>query len=144
MAYSFLMQKNATLNIAYDQYNEFIQLASMPGNVYYQQIKDYDPNELYEWSPGLHHIYNPGGKMLAAIGMPAFERYISRAHDLAAYMNLVGLQLELFANNSDAESVVAKSNFKNPYTGKTMNLDIDNRIISLECLIIETKCSINF
>lgn len=144
MGYRFLMQKNATLNMAYDQFNEFILLASMTGNDYYQSIKDYAPNKLHEWSPGLHHIYNPGGKMLIAIGTPDFERYISRAHDLAAYMNLVGLQLELVTTDSDAENVIANSKFNNPYTGNAMDLDIDNRIISLKCLAFETNCAVHF
>lgn len=144
MAYKFLMQKNATLNMAYDQYNEFILLASMPGNDYYQHIKDNDYDELHKWSPGLHLIYNPGGKILMAIGAPAFERYISRTHDLAAYMNLVGLQFELSTHSSDPENTVANSKFQNLYTGDPMELDIDNRIISLDCLTNATTCSVSF
>ena len=119
-------------------------LSSMPGNDYYQHIKDNDYEELHKWSPGLHLIYNPGGKILMAIGAPDFERYISRTHDLAAYMNLVGLQFELSTHSSDPENAVANSKLQNPYTGDSMELDIDNRIISLDCLTNATTCSVSF
>ncbi len=86
-------------------------------------------------------LYNPGGKILASIGIPEYEDYIARVHDLNGMISLVKLQLELKLVNQDAmEQVIINSTIKNHYTDKPMDYDKDKGILSFECLDNSSKC----
>ncbi len=80
----------------------------------------------------MHIIYNPIGKLLAAIALPAFADYIPRVYDLDGTMRLVALQLEIYNKQLPDSEIphfleTAGKSFADPYTGKPMQWDAGKR-----------------
>jgi len=146
LSYKMLLQPNATQNMIYEQFNEFIRVAKLPGTEFanYMEMKKQENDRVDSWSPGIHQIYNPGGKLLRAIATADFDQYIARMHELGGFINLVGLYLQLMVDASDPESLVATSKYRNPYTDGPMHLDINSRTLSFECFNEALNCQINF
>jgi hypothetical protein len=82
-------------------------------------------------------IYNPVGKILLSVSMPAWNDYPLRLHDLDALSRLVALRVELLASAVMPERVaetVASSDrrFHDPYTGKPMRWDAERKRLYFE------------
>ena len=147
LSYKILLQPNATQNMIYEQFNEFIHVAKLAGIEFanHMEKRKQEDEKVESWSPGIHQIYNPGGKLLRAIATPDFDQYIARMHDLAGFINLFGLYLQLTVDASDPESLVATSKYRNPYTDGPMHLDFNSRTLSFECYNnTRLNCLINY
>ena len=87
--------------------------------------------------PGIAWTYNPIGKMLVRIGVPAYPDFVARVFDLAAYVQLVRAQLEVRLAALPSESVPAflasaGPEARNAYSDQPFNWDAANRMLSFE------------
>jgi len=82
-----------------------------------QKMSDVDPKEYFaardayrKWARekfdlGLHHVYNPIGKSMLAVGADAYEEYPLRAFDAAAFHRLVRLAFEIRSRRIEGNAI---------------------------------------
>ncbi len=141
-------QKNGTLNDAYGR--NFIPLVCLSKlteiNFYkfHKQNKDYCEFPKEETIKYINFsLYNPVGKVLVSIGLPAYPDYIARVHDLNGVISLVKLQLELKSvADEDIENIIKNSSIRNLYTGESMIYDKEKNEIGFDCLDKNSVCKI--
>ena len=136
LAWLLAFQKNATMNDYYEAFTvPMRQRAALSASEHYEQMGE--PYESYEVPLFPPPLYNLGGKYFfrPTLVMNAATGYISRVHDLDGRIALVLLQAELLANPDEPiERVVARSQYRNPYTREPMEYDATSGILSFECL----------
>ena len=79
-------------------------------------------------NPDISWLYNPIGKSLVRIAMPAYPDFIARVFDLAAYVQLVRAQLEARLANVASDQMpsflgAVGPDARNPYTGQSFTWD---------------------
>ena len=142
-------QKNGTLNDAYVRnFIPLVCLSKLTAIDFYkfrEQNNDYCEFPKEETTKYINFsLYNPVGKMLVTIGLPAYPDYIARVHDLNGVISLVKLQLELKSiADKDLEEAINNSAIKNHYTGEPMEYNKENSNISFKCLDKSSECKIN-
>ena len=142
-------QKNATLNLAYDKnLLPLICLSKLDSKSFYQFKEKQNvycgfPSEEDRENFSLS-LYNPVGKILMEIALPAYPTYIARVHDLNGVISLVKLQLELKSvAEKDLEEAINNSEIRNLYTGEPMKYNKEKNVISFKCLDKSSECKIN-
>ena len=101
-----------------------------------------DTSAPFSWSPAT--LYNPSGKMLIGLAVPAYTDYIARMHDLNGMIHLLKLQIEIALNpEQNLEQVIAQSQYTNPYTLEPMSYNKDSHSIYFECMDKHSVCELN-
>jgi hypothetical protein len=132
-----LYQPNATANLAYELSTQpLIDLSGMSSQAFYQQqisgIWDHTPTDGFSWS--LTALYNPTGKMLLNLAVPAYTDYLARIHDLDGMLALLRLKIEIKMNPQITPAeVIASSKERNPYTGTAVDYDSKTKRIYFDC-----------
>ncbi len=133
----FFYKKNATVNKAYEIYSAMGTASLAPADGFAEAWKKV-PTAEQMWRFAFWDFFdNPVGKILLGVGMPAFDGYVLRMHDLDAINRLVGLRIALLDAGVDADDVqtfVAKADarFYDPYTVKPMVWDAAARRLSVK------------
>jgi hypothetical protein len=146
---SSFWQKNATLNDAYVR--NFVPLVCLSKLTAIDFYKFQEQNKNYCKFPKEEStkytkfsLYNPVGKILVSIGLPAYPDYIARVHDLNGVISLVKLQIELKSIDVNTiEEAVDQSAIRNLYTNEAMDYDKENNVISFKCLDKSSSCKIS-
>ena len=87
--------------------------------------------------PDITWVYNPIGKVLTAIAIPAYPDFIARVFDLAAFVQLVGAQLDLRLAAVEPDQMATfladtGPDTRNPYTGQPFAWDAATRELSFK------------
>ncbi len=85
--------------------------------------------------PGITWIYDPVGKLLTAIAIPAYPNFVARVFDLAAFIQLARAQLDLrlaaiAPDGAPAFLAAAAPDTRNPYTGNPFDWNAMTRELS--------------
>lgn len=133
---ALLYQPKATMNHAYRYYSKLgdVVLAA-PAHRVLSESKAF--SESWHDLPWWRYIYNPVGKMLMSVAMPAWEDYPLRMHDLDALNRLVALRVELLVSKATASQIaerVAASDrrFHDPYSRNPMTWDGERKCLYFE------------
>lgn len=141
-----LYQPKATQNLNYEYITKrLIQVSALDSKGFYLQVTGKDPvvkfTKPFNWSPTT--LYNPVGKQLIGYAIPAYNDYISRAHDLNGMISLLKLQIEITVKpNQKIENIIQSSQHTNPYTGDPMMYNKDTNSIYFECLDPHSSCEL--
>ncbi len=133
---ALLYQPKATMNHAYRYYSKLAdQVFAAPAHRVLAESKAF--SESWHDLPWWRYIYNPVGKMLMSVAMPAWEDCPLRMHDLDALNRLVGLRVELLVSEATAgqvaERVAASApRFYDPYSRNPMTWDGEKKRLYFE------------
>ncbi len=123
---SLIYQPNTTNNLFYDWGTLDAQLAESGPLHLNEAITWLNSKQENLLGFGLRPYYanNPIGKILIQVG-GNHKAYLERQHDTDGFMRLVGLQLELAANQVVSEDGIRQvmQKYTNPYTGKPFDYD---------------------
>lgn len=138
-------QENATLNEYYRSFLEpIINLSQGKAENFLDQtssLKGSKPS--YRLFPPT--IYNLGGKMLIHETRYEAKDYVSRSHDLAGFISLVNLQLELEGSvETTTTEIINNSAYRNPYTGQAMEYNQSKSTLGFDCVSPGNLCELNF
>jgi len=135
MGISLFYKKNATLNKAYEVYSGMATASQKSAAGFTEEWRKLPT--MSGARPWWDYIDNPVGKILLDVGMPSFDGYVLRMHDLDALNRLTGLRIAMLEADVSAEhaaTFVAKSDarFHDPYTGKPMAWDASAKQLSFK------------
>ncbi|MCF6226847.1 MAG: hypothetical protein L3J22_11190 [Xanthomonadales bacterium] len=140
-------QPQATHNFKYLHITKSLKkVAALNTAEFYQYLESDQPAEDFaspvKWSPSM--LYNPVGKILVGIAIPAYTDYIARVHDLNGMFYLLKLQIEIALNPDRAvEQVITNSQYSNPYTLKPMAYNSESHSIYFECKDKTSSCELD-
>jgi hypothetical protein len=101
----YFFQPNATLNGLSRFYREVARLADIPGAklaAASEQLHErHGPDRVW----GLGMVYNPVGKILNAIAIPAYHTYIERMHNLEGLIRLLRLKQGIIERGLSPERI---------------------------------------
>jgi hypothetical protein len=150
------LQRNATSNQHYNYVTKpLLRISKLSTRSFYEQKSQcldratcpfYAYSHYYSYSElGTNFLYNPIGKKLNMAAIPNYSDYIEGMHQVATYLNLVRLQLEIASSPEiPADDIVKQSTIKNPITGQPMDIDTEKRVISYQCGDKSKKCTVNY
>jgi hypothetical protein len=131
---TFLLKTNATINQQYGIHKKLAQLSELPAPEYLKRIHDgaftvTDP--LWSWDMA----YNPFGKILVNIAVPAYYLYPARLHNLDGLLRLIALQLDIQQQGLHGHAIntyLEQSDvaLRNPYTLEPMQFDAAARSLA--------------
>lgn len=131
------VQVNASINHQYRWFTLMSELSKLPASqsqakaaAYDSKRKDLEPDMSF---PAI--LYNPIGKILQAIAIPAFDDFSLRLHDLDGQQRLLRLQWRIVKEQVPLDKVAefvqaAGAQFHDPYTGQPMTWDAQGRTLS--------------
>jgi hypothetical protein len=128
---ALLYQPNATINHAYRYYSKVADvILAAPAHRVLAESKAFSES-LHEL-PWWRYIYNPVGKILLSVSMPAWDDYPLRVHDLDALNRLVALRVELLAARAKPGDIAGRvgaseQRFHDPYSLKPMAWDEERK-----------------
>ncbi len=134
-SWSIGYKKNATLNKAYEIYSAMAAASLKPASSVSAEWKKVP---MVSGELSLRDYFdNPIGKVLLGVANPAFDGYVLRMHDLDAFNRLVGLRVQMLAEDVGAEGAAAfvanaDARFHDPYTGKPMGWDAASKRLSFK------------
>lgn len=140
-------QPNATHNLNYN-FNTKPMKKMAALNAY--EFYNYTASEQFQqdfkspvgWSPTI--LYNPLGKFLMTVAMPAYKDYIGRMHDLNGLFYLLKLQIEIALNQDKAvKQVIANSKYTNPFTLEPMSYNSESHSIGFDCVDKTSICELD-
>jgi hypothetical protein len=135
LTHSLFYKPNATMNLVYKQWAGILSVAAEPADRY-RAAAERLGNTLQEAAviPRLDMVYNPIGKILAAMSAPPADylRYMSDIHNLEGRMRLIRLQLEIYRRHIAAERIApylkeSPPALHDPYTNEPMQWDSTRR-----------------
>jgi hypothetical protein len=138
MLMRLMLKPNATINLLLSRYQTTVRIAEAPAHELVEmsdmlEREEEQATDIIRWDM----IYNPVGKILAAISAPAthtYARYAARVHNLDGRMRLVGLQLALYEDRvPDARIAKAISarpgTYHDPYRNGAVTWDPKRRAL---------------
>ncbi len=144
-----LWQKNATFNFIYkEQFLPLTCISELTASKFYKFTilnNNSDCHQLKKYKLGFSpkNLYNPVGKILVSVDVPAYSNYIARPHDLDGLISLIKLQLALKSvDHNQWQQAINTSRIRNPYTGKPMTYDKEKQQLSFKCLDKNSVCKI--
>ena len=135
--YDLFYRRNASINRSAELYAGLAAFAAQPSSRFIAARDAFVADSADLASVGPSWIYNPLGKTLVARHLPLHVDYIAHAHGVAAYVNLVRMQLELrLAAVSLAEVPQflerAGPDGANPLDGRPFRWDREQRSLSFD------------
>jgi len=130
-------KKQASLNQSARLYGGLQALGSHPPADFAVLKGKLDGEARWMSEPGITWLYNPIGKTLVGIAIPAYSDFVARVFDLAAYVQLVRAQLEVQLAGLPSDKIPqfldqAQAEARNPYTNQPFTWDATNRSLSFE------------
>jgi hypothetical protein len=133
-----MLQPNATINLLLSHYQTTVRIAEASAEELVEMSdmlarEEEQVTDIIRWDM----VYNPVGKVLAAISAPstyAYARYAGRVHNLDGRMRLVALQLALYEGRVPdgriANTIAARpAAYHDPYRNAAMTWDPKRRAI---------------
>ena len=135
----FFRKINATKNLSAESMRRLQELADTNPEAYFGARDAYQKWVRENMQEGLHYFYNPIGKILMEIAMPAYEQYPLRAYDGMALQRLVRLCYEIRSKNIDDKSIPSfiRENSQwaaHPVDGKPFTWDAQKREVAMQSL----------
>ena len=133
---TFLFKSHASTNQSFERFSEIAAASRLPAPEFLKNSGERQASyqNFWDWLPPWHFAYNPIGKVLNAIAVPAYDSYTTRIHNLDGFLRLVSLSLaarQQTVRDADMPAFLAHAqpNFRNPYSNDPMSWDAGSRTI---------------
>ncbi len=138
MLMRLMLKPNATINLLLPRYETTVRIAQAPADKLIEMSdllarEEEQATDIIRWDM----VYNPIGKVMAAISAPStytYARYAGRVHNLDGRTRLVALQLALYEDRvPDAQIAQAiatrPATYRDPYRSAPMTWDPKSRTL---------------